>query len=86
MYPYTNHHPRLSTRETKDPALAELAEDSRLLSLLQVAVADTEQIAELDVFGGEKAFASTAGGFVFDYRRNARNTARRTDTFYLGNH
>ena len=46
MYPYTNHHPRLSMRETKDPALAELAEDSRLLSLLQVAVADTEQIAE----------------------------------------
>ena len=51
MYPYNRNTQlyrshSLTTRETRDPALTELAEDSRLLALLQIAVEETAQMAQ----------------------------------------
>lgn len=50
MYPYnrnTHYFQRqsLTAREAKDPAIAELAEDDRLLALLKVAAEETAQLA-----------------------------------------
>lgn len=50
MYPYNrNTHyfqqQSLTAREAKDPAIAELAEDDRLLALLKVAAEETAQLA-----------------------------------------